>query len=50
MIAHVAGMPVEETLLSLVGGAGAGLLLARAWIGSRLRRPQDSGHRGHRDG
>jgi hypothetical protein len=34
-------MPVEESLLPLVGGAGAALLLARAWIVSRLRRPQD---------
>jgi hypothetical protein len=47
VIAHVAGMPVEETLLPLVGGAGAGLLLARAWIASRLRRPGISRH--HRD-
>ena len=46
MIAHVGGVPVEEALLPLVGGgAGAGLVLARAWIVSvagsaraRLRR------------
>ena len=37
MIAHVAGVPVEELLPSLTG-AGAGLLMARAWIGARLRR------------
>ena len=29
MIAHVAGVPLEE-LLPLMGGAGAGVLLARA--------------------
>ena len=29
MIAHVAGVPVEETLLPLLSGVGAGLLLAR---------------------
>ena len=27
MIAHVGGVPAEETLLPLVSGAGAGLLL-----------------------
>jgi hypothetical protein len=37
MIAHVAGVPMEEALLSLVG-AGGGLLAARAWIMVRLRR------------
>ena len=49
MIAHVAGMPVEETLLPLVGGAGAGLLLARAWIVSRLRRPRNPRHHRRQD-
>ena len=39
MIAHVGGMPVEEGLLPLASGAGAGLmLLARAWVVSHLRR------------
>ena len=39
MFAHVAGVPVEEALLPLAGGAGAGLmLLARAWVVSRVRR------------
>jgi hypothetical protein len=37
VIAHVAGLPVEETLLPLLTGVSAGLLLARAWIVSRLR-------------
>ena len=38
MIAHVGGVPVEEALLPLVSGAGAGLmLLARGWVASRLR-------------
>ena len=37
MIAHVAGMPVEELLLLvLASGAGTGLLLARAWVASRV--------------
>jgi hypothetical protein len=45
MIAHVAGAPVEETLLPLlgvgVGGLGAGLLLARAWFATHVRRPRN---------
>jgi len=42
MIAHVAGAPVEETLLPLLGfgGVGAGLLLARAWFATHVRRPR----------
>ena len=38
MIAHVAGVPLEEALLPLASWAGAGLLLARGWIVSRVRR------------
>ena len=37
MIAHVAGVPLEE-VLPVVPSAGAGLLLARAWLMTRLRR------------
>ena len=37
MIAHVAGVPLEE-LFPSVTGAGAGLLVARAWIMLRVRR------------
>ena len=37
MIAHVGGLPLEE-LLPALPGAGAGLLLARAWLSSRVRR------------
>jgi hypothetical protein len=37
MIAHVAGVPLEE-LLTAVPGAGAGLMLAGGWIMLRLRR------------
>ncbi len=36
MIAHVGGMPVEEMLPALVG-TGTGLVIARAWLGLRLR-------------
>jgi hypothetical protein len=38
VIAHLGGVPAEETLLPLVGGAGTGLMLARAWVVSRVRR------------
>jgi hypothetical protein len=37
MIAHLAGVPVEEALLPL-SGAGVWLLLARAWAASHVRR------------
>ena len=36
MIAHIAGVPLEEALPSLIGGA-AGLLVVRGWIMLRLR-------------
>ena len=49
MIAHVAGVPVEETLLPLVSGLGAGLLLVGAWVMSRVRRPR-SPRGGRQDG
>lgn len=35
--AHVGGVPVEE-LLPTAAGAGAALLLARAWLWTHLRR------------
>jgi hypothetical protein len=35
--AHVGGVPLEE-IAPLASGAGAGLLLARAWLMMRLRR------------
>jgi len=35
VIAHVAGIPLEELVLALTG-CGAGLLAARAWIALRL--------------
>jgi hypothetical protein len=37
LFAHVGGVPVEEMLPSLTG-AGAALLLARAWLMLHLRR------------
>ncbi len=37
---HVGGVPVEELLPGAAGAGvlGAGLLLARAWVGLRVRR------------
>jgi hypothetical protein len=51
MIAHVAGLPVEELLLPvLASGAGTGLLLARAWVAARVpgraRRSSPAGGQG----
>jgi hypothetical protein len=40
MIAHVAGAPVEELLLPLLSGVGTVVVLGRARIASRLRRPK----------
>ncbi|HEX6228131.1 MAG TPA: hypothetical protein VFZ41_01565 [Solirubrobacterales bacterium] len=42
MIAHIAGFPLEELLPSL-GGAGATLLAARAWVVLQLRRGREPG-------
>jgi hypothetical protein len=39
VIAHIAGVPVEETLLPVLSGLGAVVLLVRSWIASRPRRP-----------
>jgi hypothetical protein len=39
VIAHVGGVPVEEALLPLAGWASAGLVLARALLAARVRRP-----------
>jgi hypothetical protein len=41
MIAHVGGMPLEETLPSVLTSAGAGLLLARGWLSGQLRRRRE---------
>ncbi len=44
LYAHVAGLPVEE-LLAPAGGAGASLLLARAWLSVQRRRRRVPGRR-----
>ena len=38
MIAHVGGLPLEETLLPLLSGVSVGLLLVRTWVAVRVRR------------
>ena len=45
IVAHVAGVPVEE-LLPNAAGAGGALLLARAWLAFHLRtrRNQEERH------
>ena len=37
MIAHIGGVPAEE-MLPLIPGAGALLLLVRAWLTLHMRR------------
>ena len=39
MIAHIGGLPVEETLPALAG-TSTGLLVVRGWLMLRLRRRQ----------
>ena len=36
--AHVGGVPVEE-MLPAFGGPGVALVMARAWLALRLRKP-----------
>jgi hypothetical protein len=42
VIAHVAGVPVEEVVPS-AAGAGAALLLARVWLMLHVRRRRETG-------
>ena len=45
MIAHIAGVPVEETVPALAPAIAAGLLMARAWLLARLRLRRTSADR-----
>jgi hypothetical protein len=38
IVAHVAGVPVEEALPAVVTWVGAGLLAVRPWFAARMRR------------
>jgi hypothetical protein len=40
ILAHIAGVPVEELLPSLAG-PGAGLVLVKVWLSLRLRRGRE---------
>jgi hypothetical protein len=42
VIAHVGGVPLEESLPALAG-AGSGLVVVRAWLMLRLRRRREPG-------
>lgn len=42
MIAHVAGVPLEEAMPALAG-TSTGLLVVRGWLALRLRRRRGSG-------
>jgi hypothetical protein len=42
VIAHIGALPLEEIIPSATG-AGAALLMARAWITLRLRRRREPG-------
>jgi hypothetical protein len=38
MLAHVAGVPVEEMLIPSAAGSGTALVIARAWLSVRMAR------------
>jgi hypothetical protein len=42
VFAHVAGLPLEETLPTLAG-TSTGLLVVRGWLMLRLRRRRERG-------
>jgi hypothetical protein len=48
VIAHIAGVPLEETLVPLLSGLGSGLVLARAWAAGTIGR--NGGRSGGRNG
>jgi len=49
LIAHILGMPIEESLVPWAsGGVGAGMLVVLASVLSRIRRPSASTRRNGR--
>jgi hypothetical protein len=40
ILAHVAGVPVEELLIPSAAGSGTALLIARTWLAARRARRQ----------
>ena len=51
MIAHIAGVPLEEALVPLLSGLGSGVVLARAWAAGTIgrNRIRGKGRRRRRD-
>ncbi len=43
MIAHIGGVPLEEVLPALMGGAGTWLILRVTSLGARLRTTRHAG-------
>jgi hypothetical protein len=43
VIAHIGGVPLEETLPSVAGASAGLLLLARAWVMLHVRRRREPG-------
>jgi hypothetical protein len=41
VIAHIGGLPLEETVPSVAGASGGLLLLARAWFILHVRRRRE---------
>jgi len=41
VIAHIGGIPLEETMPPLAGASAGLLLLARAWVTLHLRRRRE---------
>ncbi|MEO8691018.1 MAG: hypothetical protein ABI611_22745 [Solirubrobacteraceae bacterium] len=41
ILAHIGGLPPEETVAPVAGASAGRLLLARAWVMLHLRRRRD---------
>jgi serine kinase of HPr protein (carbohydrate metabolism regulator) len=41
ILAHVAGIPVEEMLIPSAAGSGTALIIARTWLAFRMTRRRD---------
>jgi hypothetical protein len=41
LFAHVGGVPVEEVILPTLTSGAAGLIVARGWLVTQLRRRRD---------
>jgi hypothetical protein len=50
LTAHLAGLPLEEALLALIGGVGAALLLGLKTFSNRIRGIHPSTRRREREG